>query len=170
MKKIFLIIFLLASLSVFSQIDKIVPAKPPVSAGFVHDFAGLLTDEQEQSIEDKLNVYDASTSNQIAIVTLSTLLDKQTGTQYEDEEVALKILRDWGVGQKDRNNGIVILIVKSSDDKERKIRIFNSFMERNLYNEQIKSEMKFETLLTVIQDGIFYITINRQSNHNCQGS
>ena len=35
----------------------------------------------------------------------------------------MKILRQWGVGQKSRNNGIVLLIVKSPDDSEKKIRI-----------------------------------------------
>jgi uncharacterized protein len=69
----------------------------------VNDFAGVLSPEEEQRLEQQLVAYDDSTSNQIAIVTIKTL------DNYPIEEYALKILRDWGVGNKKTNNGIVIL-------------------------------------------------------------
>lgn len=123
MKKVSaLLIFLIISVCGFTQIEKVIPPRP-VPPRLVNDFANILTSEQEQALENKLVAYDDSTSNQFAIVTLPTLTDTTNGNEYEDEEVAIKILRDWGVGQKDRNNGIVIMIVKSPDNKERKIRI-----------------------------------------------
>lgn len=122
MKRILVIAALLFSFCVNAQIGKLVPSKPSASEGLVHDYANLLTHEQQASLNDKLIAYNDSTSSQIVVVTLPTLTDK-SGTQYEDEEVALKILRDWGVGQQNKNNGIVILIVKSPDNSERKIRI-----------------------------------------------
>src|SRR5687768_520358 len=113
MKKLLLLIALLFSICVKAQIENILPQKP-TTPKLVNDFANILTPEQEEALEHKLEGYDDTTSNQIAIVTLATLIDKK-GVEYEDEEVALKILREWGVGQKNRNNGIVILIVKSPD-------------------------------------------------------
>lgn len=121
MKKLLTIFVLLISVCGQAQIETVLPARP-ATPKLVNDFANLLTPEQEEALENKLVAYDDSTSNQLAIVTLSTLTDSK-GVVYEDEEVALKILREWGVGQKNRNNGIVILIVKSPDDTERKIRI-----------------------------------------------
>jgi uncharacterized protein len=117
MKKFLIFIALLFSFCAQAQIEDVLPAKPNPPR-LVNDFAGILTPEQEEALERKLIAYDDSTSNQIAVVTLPTLIDKK-GVEYEDEEVALKILREWGVGQKNRNNGIVILVVKN----ERKIRI-----------------------------------------------
>jgi uncharacterized protein len=122
MKKFFLFISLLFSVCVFAQIEKVIPARPNPPK-LVNDFAGILTPEQEHDLEAKLVAYDDTTSNQVAVVTLPTLVDPQNGNVYEDEEVALKILRDWGVGNKQKNNGIVILIVKNKDNTERKIRI-----------------------------------------------
>ena len=117
MKKILFIIFLLFSACAQAQIENVLPTKP-TPPRLVNDFANILTPEQEEALEQKLVTYDDTTSNQIAVVTLETLIDKR-GVEYEDEEVALKILREWGVGQKNRNNGIVILIVPG----EKKIRI-----------------------------------------------
>lgn len=51
-------------------------------------------------------------------------------------------------------------------ESKRTIRIFNSFAEKELYEKQILQEMKYQTLLTLLEDGIFYITINRPDKLN----
>src|SRR5262245_20553657 len=85
----------------------------PSPPRLVNDLANVLSPDEEQRLEQQLVAYDDSTSTQIAIVTVKTLDD------YPIEEYSLKILRDWGVGNKKTNNGIVILA--AIDD--RKIRI-----------------------------------------------
>ncbi len=101
MKQRLLIILLLFSFCAFGQIDKVIPKKPTPQR-LVNDFSGVLTAEQRDALESKLVAYDDSTSNQIAVVTIKT-------TDGNDiEEVALGILRTWGVGGT-KNNGVVIL-------------------------------------------------------------
>jgi uncharacterized protein len=103
MKRLLLIISLLLSLCALSQgISKVVPARPSPPK-LVNDLANVLTPEQEQALEQKLVAYDDSTSTQIAVVTMTTTGD------YPIEDVALQILRTWGVGNKEKDNGIVIL-------------------------------------------------------------
>ncbi|MDQ6610569.1 MAG: TPM domain-containing protein, partial [Bacteroidota bacterium] len=101
MKKFAFIIALFCSVCAFAQIDKVIPSKPNPPR-LVNDFAGILTPEQREALENKLVAYDDSTSNQIAVVTVKTTGD------FVIEEVALGILRSWGVGGS-KNNGIVIL-------------------------------------------------------------
>lgn len=79
-----------------------IPPKPDPPR-LVNDFAHVMTADQIEVLEQKLDAYDDSTSIQIAIVTLASIDD------YPIEDVALKILRDWGVGNKKTNNGLVIL-------------------------------------------------------------
>lgn len=79
----------------------------------VNDLAGVLLGNEAETLEHKLRAYNDSTSTQIAIVTLNTI------GEYESSDVALKILRDWGIGTKDKNNGILILAVI----QDRKVRI-----------------------------------------------
>ena len=75
MKKIFLIIFLLSSLSVFSQIDKVLPdaQSPPKLYNDFTKGKNFLTEEQKDFLERKLVAYDDSTSSQIAVVTVPNL-------------------------------------------------------------------------------------------------
>jgi uncharacterized protein len=102
MKKLLLCITLLFSVFAFGQIEKVIPDRPNPPR-LVNDFGHALTAEQVQALEQKLVAYDDSTSNQIAIVTITSTKD------YDIQEVALGILRKWGLGSKEKNNGIVIL-------------------------------------------------------------
>jgi uncharacterized protein len=96
---------LLSLLLVFSFLltkGQDIPPKPN-PARLVNDVAHVLTPDQVATLESKLVAYDDSTSIQIAIVTVQTTGD------YAIEDYALKILRDWGVGNKKTNNGLVIV-------------------------------------------------------------
>lgn len=97
--------------SLFASAQKI-PSKPNPPR-LVNDYAEVLEPQQEQSLERKLVAYDDSTSTQVVIVTVRTL------DGYPIEEYALGILREWGVGNKTTNNGVVI--VAAIDDRQIRI-------------------------------------------------
>jgi uncharacterized protein len=113
MKYFFVFIFSLFSVCANAQIEKIIPPKPPISEGLIIDYTGTLTPEQKQTLNQKLVNYDDSTSNQVAVVIMKTTGDSPV------DDIALGILRTWGVGGKEHSNGIVILIAKD----DHKIRI-----------------------------------------------
>lgn len=85
----------------------------PNPATLVTDAAGVLTAEQKQALENKLVAIDDTSSNQIAVVIISSL------DGYPKEEYANKLFRDWGIGNKKTNNGILLLIAI----EDRQIRI-----------------------------------------------
>jgi uncharacterized protein len=70
----------------------------------VNDFANILLPEQASILEQRLDAFDDSTSNQIAIVTIPTLGD------YDIETYANKLFRTWGIGSSKHDNGILILV------------------------------------------------------------
>ena len=97
---------LFLSLVLFSTIAQAqsIIAKPN-PATLVTDVAGVLTIEQKQALENKLVAIDDSSSNQIAVVIIPSL------DGYPKEEYANKLFREWGIGNKKTNNGILLLIV-----------------------------------------------------------
>lgn len=82
-----------------------VPAKPDPPR-LVNDFAGMLSADATGRLEQKLVAYSDSTSTQIVIVTIETL-DGNDITQ-----TAYRIGDLWGVGGREQDNGVVILISK----------------------------------------------------------
>jgi uncharacterized protein len=87
-----------------------VPPKPNPPTR-VNDFAHVLTGDQISTLEQKLVAYNDSTSSDIVVVTVN---DVGSGSI---DEYATKILNTWGVGEKKRDNGIVIL----ADIKDRQV-------------------------------------------------
>lgn len=75
----------------------------PLNDGFVTDEAGVLSIEQEQGIEALLQTYKEQTSNEIAILIIPSL------NGGVDSDIATEVLRDWGVGDKEKNNGVLLL-------------------------------------------------------------
>lgn len=73
----------------------------------------LLSDGAKSSIMNTLAQHEQSTGNQVVLVIVNDL----AGLPVED--YANQLARKWGVGQKGKNNGVVILI----GWKERKLRI-----------------------------------------------
>jgi uncharacterized protein len=114
MKRLLLFIVLFISVFAKAQIEKVIPPKPNPPR-LVNDFTRTLTPEQIQALEQKLVAYNDSTSSQIAVVMMNSTGD------YPIEEVALGIIRNWGVGGKEHSNGIVLLVAK--DDHKVRIEV-----------------------------------------------
>lgn len=82
------------------------PMSPP---RLVNDYAGLFSGAQRQALEDSLVAFDRATSTQVAVVTVNDL------DGYPVSEYATRILEKWGVGQKDKDNGVVMLVKPRND-------------------------------------------------------
>lgn len=100
-------LFILIPVS-FSQIpDKPVPPK------LVNDYAGVLSEKQERSLEKKLVRFNDTTSNQITVVIVNSLGD------YTPAMFATEIGLKWKVGQKEFDNGVVVLVKPKLNDRDK---------------------------------------------------
>jgi uncharacterized protein len=81
--------------------------------GAISDFASLLNSADRAAIESRLAQLRQSTGAQVAVVTLPSL----EGSQIDN--FANRLFNKWGVGQKGKNNGVMLLVAV----QERKARI-----------------------------------------------
>ncbi len=85
----------------------------PELTGRIVDNANLLTVEDKAAIEADLVALEATSTDQIAVVTVPSL------EGYPVEDYSIGLARKWAIGQKDKDNGIVLLVAPN----ERKVRI-----------------------------------------------
>jgi uncharacterized protein len=85
----------------------------PTLTGRVVDEAGILDATAKQTLDQKLAALETKTTNQLVVVTLRSL----QGTSIED--FGYQLGRAWQIGQKDKNNGVVLIVAPN----ERKVRI-----------------------------------------------
>jgi len=87
----------------FTAYAQQLPEKPNPPR-IVNDFAGVLSVQERESLEQQLIQFNNETSTQIAIVTVKSL----DGTSVDD--FAFKLGEKWGIGQKGKDNGALILV------------------------------------------------------------
>ncbi|OFX83840.1 MAG: hypothetical protein A2W99_02840 [Bacteroidetes bacterium GWF2_33_16] len=104
MNKLIKIVFIgfLSLVSVFGYSQNF-PEKP-YPPKIVNDFTGFLSNQEQQALESKLVQFSNESSTQIAIVIVPTL------DGYDKSQYAFELGDKWGIGQKGKNNGILILV------------------------------------------------------------
>ena len=87
----------------------------PTLIGRVVDNAEILSPQTETTITLLLEIHEAETSNQVAVLTIPTLGGESV------ESYAIRVFRTWGLGRVDVNNGVLLLIAKN--DRELRIEV-----------------------------------------------
>lgn len=77
------------------------PMSPP---RLVNDFANVFTETERQTLESTLRTYNDTTSTQIYVITVKDL------DGYAASDYAFRIGEKWKIGQRNKDNGAVILI------------------------------------------------------------
>ncbi|GAB3176694.1 TPM domain-containing protein [Telluribacter humicola] len=144
MKKL-LLSFIITLAVALGALAQDIPARP-TPPRLVNDFANALSADQRAALERKLVAYDDSTSSQIALVIVPT-----TG-QYPIADYAFKLGREWGVGEKDKNNGIVLLWAP----KDRKVFIATGYGLEGAIPDAIANRIISDVIIPQFRNEQYY--------------
>ena len=131
-----------ASLACYAQEIPEAPDPPRL----VNDLADVLSESEEQYLEQKLLAWEDSTSNQLAVVLVKTL----SGMEVSDYSVQLA--RKWKIGSA-RNNGILLLA--AVEDRKTRIEVgyglegrITDAVSRRILADELKPEFREGRYLT----------------------
>ena len=88
----------------FAQTPGSTPVTFPALTGRVVDSAGMLSEGDRASLTASLADLEARTTDQLVVVTLPSLRGRPI------EEYGYQLGRHWGIGQKDRDSGVLLLV------------------------------------------------------------
>ncbi len=84
-----------------------IPPKPE-TIGYVYDYAGIIDDADESEMRSLGKSIDDASGAQIVVVTVDDTGD------YPIEDYALDLFRQWGIGNKEKNNGVLLVVNKKN--------------------------------------------------------
>lgn len=148
MKKIFQILilwsfaFVSASLFVHAE-DTIDPMNLPGLAEYVTDFSNVLSSEDIQSLRQIARDYETKTTNQMVVV----LIPDRSGNELFN--IGMKIFNSNKIGQKGKNNGILLLVATD----EKKIRIITGYGLEGDIPDVLASDFIERDIRPLVNDG-----------------
>ena len=145
--------FLLLAVSGNALADDL-PDKPNPPR-LVNDFANLLTSGQQAALEQKLDAYNDSTSTQIAVVTIGDL------NGYDIGDFAQRLGQKWGVGGKNNNNGIMILIKPKSDNEKGEVWISTGYGMEERVTDAMSHRIVNQIMIPEFQQGDIYAGVDK---------
>lgn len=105
--------------------------KFPALTGRVVDTAQMLSPTTEQSLNASLAAHEQATSNQVVVVTVTSLQGLAI------EEYGYQLGRHWGIGQKGKNNGVLLIVAP----KDRQVRIEVGYGLEGTLTDAISSQI-----------------------------
>lgn len=147
-KILFITCLMLCALLAFTQ------ELPPKPNTLVTDFTNTLSDAEQQQLEHKLVAFDDSTSTQIAVVIM-----KSVGS-YDINDYAQRLGRAWGIGQKGKNNGVVVLVAIG----DRKVSIQTGYGVEAALPDIVTHEIIQNDILPNFKAGNYYAGLDAGTN------
>ncbi len=115
----------------------------PAPSGYVNDFSKVLNGENQGSINALASELDSKTTVQMSVVTIET-------TQPETiEGYAVKLFKQWGIGQKGKDNGVLFLIVV----KDHAVRIEVGYGLEGILTDAICSNIIHQIIIPEFKQG-----------------
>lgn len=151
MKYIFTLITLLLVLTGFTQ-DFPSPMSPK---RMVNDFSGMFSSQELNALEQKLRNFNDTSSTQIAIVTVPTLHG------YAPNDYAQRLAEQWGIGQKGKDNGILLLVKPKSREEKGQVAIAVGYGLEGVVPDAIASRIIRNEVIPEFQQGRFYAGVDK---------
>lgn len=146
--KIFFFLSFLISVSLQAQDGDLPrPMSPP---RLVNDFANTFSSEQREDLEYILKAYNDSTSTQIYVVTVSDLHG------YDVSDYAARLGEKWGIGQKEKNNGVLILIKPRIGNERGQVYIATGYGVEHILNDGRVGRIIDQYMIPFLQNGDYY--------------
>lgn len=117
----------------------------PALTGRVVDQAQLLSPEAEAALTTKLEALERDTSDQLVVVTVDSLQDR------EIEDYGYQLGRAWGIGQTGDDNGVLLIVAP----EERKVRIEVGYGLEPVLTDALSALIIHNEILPSFRDGYF---------------
>lgn len=141
MERLLFAFILLLQIFLFPLAEAKVPPAPTTSI-YVQDYASVITPEHEEQILQLGKELENKTTAQLVVVTIPGLEGQVL------EEYSLELLRTWGIGQKEKNNGALLLIAI----KDRQSRIEVGYGLEGTLTDGITGRIQDEYMIPYFKD------------------
>jgi len=154
---LFALLVLFCTIFVNRAFSQNIPDRPNPPR-LVNDFAGMLNAQEVSMLEQKLLAFNDSTSTQIVILTVPTL------NGYDKADYTQRIGEKWGIGQKGKNNGVLILVKPKTADSRGEVQISTGYGIEGAIPDLLSGDIVDREILPSFINGNYYEGLDKAIN------
>lgn len=132
--------------------------EPPNPPRLVNDLAGVLSADEVQALENKLVTFNDSTSTQISVVIVPSL------NGYEKMDFTYRLAEKWGVGQKGKNNGLIVMVKPKTATEQGQAFIAPGYGLEAVIPDAICKRIVDNEMIPYFREGNYYGGIDAATN------
>lgn len=156
MKKILSILFVILTFTSVNAQDCF-PNKPnPPKA--VNDFAGILSESEQASLESNLRTFEDTISIAIVIAIVTDLCD------MEKASYSYQLFEKWGIGNKEKNNGVLIMVKPKEIDGKGEVFIETGYGMEGVLPDAIAKRIVENEIIPNFKNKDYYGGISNAAN------
>lgn len=124
----------------------------------VNDFAHMFSAQEVNALEQKLVAFNDSSTTQIAVVTITSL------NGYAISDYAPRLAEKWGIGQKGKNNGVLVLIKPKTASERGDVFIATGYGLEGSIPDLTASEIVDNEVLPAFRNNDYFGGIDKATN------
>jgi uncharacterized protein len=141
-------VLLLVAIMLFLPLSALAEVPPrPTTDGFVFDYQNVIDDEIEQEMNDFSFELQRLGIMELFIITVPTIGD------LEAYEYGVELFRQWGIGDKEKNNGMVIFATTDMGEGNNKVRIATGYGLEGDYPDGYAGELIDTYMVPYLEEG-----------------
>jgi uncharacterized protein len=130
----------------------------PSPPKLVNDFAKILGNEEILSLERKLVDFNRQTSTQIAVVIVNDLHG------YDRADFTIRLAEKWGVGQKGKENGLVIMVKPKTSSSGGQAFIATGYGLESVVPDAIAKRIVENEMIPEFRKNNYYAGLNKATD------
>jgi uncharacterized protein len=124
----------------------------------VNDYTNFLSKAESNALENKLVQFNYETSTQVAIVIVPSL------DGYDIASYAFALGEKWGIGQKGKNNGILIVVKPKYQSSKGDVTIATGYGIEGAVPDAIAKRIIENEIIPYFKQGMFYKGLDEATN------
>ena len=120
----------------------------PPPTGYINDYENVFTVTEKDTLAGIIKQFEKETTIQIAVITFDTVMTTAAGL----DALTFKVANAWGVGQKGKDNGVLIGLSKHL----KKIRIENGKGISRIFSDAETKQLMDEDFIPLFKQGKYF--------------
>lgn len=138
-----------------------IPPQPKNANELVYDYAHVIDSANLAVINDSLKSLYHYNKAQVVVLTVNSL----DGMELED--YSLKVLRTWGIGDKEKNNGVLILIKPKTGEGQSErgqVRIETGYGSEGALPDYVCKKIQTDSMIPAFKENNYGLAVRRAVN------